>query len=294
MAARKHHWVPQFYLRNFIDPNHADEKLVVFDLIARKTFRCSPENVAAKRDFNRIDVDGVPIDALENALSKFESEVDLAVKACAYEKRFVSREARDLIMNLISLLLVRNPRMRESVRTFHEEVTKGILDVVLSDKQIFERQLTSAKAAGEIASHVTATFEQVKEYHELNPIKLEVLTDSHIEREFETHDRILQFVGLRGWVFMEPKDSTTIFITSDHPVSLYSKDNDQIWFGGGGRKDLEIVFPLTREITLIGKFEEPDLVKVCSREEAGEINAITLRAAERQIYASSTDFPLQS
>jgi hypothetical protein len=55
-GARNHHFVPQFYLKGFAKPRSKDGKLIVFDLKNRKTFVTRTRNVAAKRDYNRVDI----------------------------------------------------------------------------------------------------------------------------------------------------------------------------------------------------------------------------------------------
>ncbi len=47
------------------------------DALEQRAFRTSPLNVAAERDFHRIDAKGVAPDALENAFSGFEGELAL-------------------------------------------------------------------------------------------------------------------------------------------------------------------------------------------------------------------------
>jgi hypothetical protein len=64
--------VPQFYLRGFVGE---DGMLFVIDRPSKKSFRTPPKNVAAVRDFNRVDVAGMDPNAVEKALADFESKV---------------------------------------------------------------------------------------------------------------------------------------------------------------------------------------------------------------------------
>jgi len=70
-APRKQHYVPQFYLRKFTG---AKDMLLVFDREKKETYRSKPLGVAAQRDFNRIDVEGMDANAVEKVLSEFEGE----------------------------------------------------------------------------------------------------------------------------------------------------------------------------------------------------------------------------
>lgn len=55
-------------------------RLHVIDGLEKKAFLANPRNVAAERDFNRVDVEGVAPDKFEVGLNAFESEVSAAIK----------------------------------------------------------------------------------------------------------------------------------------------------------------------------------------------------------------------
>jgi hypothetical protein len=72
-----HHYVPTMYLRGFTG---AKGQLLAIDQPHDKWFRTSPDNVAEKKNFNRIDVPGMDPNAIEKALSEFEGEVAPALE----------------------------------------------------------------------------------------------------------------------------------------------------------------------------------------------------------------------
>jgi Protein of unknown function (DUF4238) len=69
--ARAHHFVPRCYLNNFA----REEQIVAIDVLAGKRFVTNTKNVAQERDFNRIESDTLPPDALETAYGLFEGEL---------------------------------------------------------------------------------------------------------------------------------------------------------------------------------------------------------------------------
>src|SRR5262245_3301546 len=69
MTARRHHFVPQCYLKEFAVPRKKGApEVIVFDRIGRKTYRQRINNVGFERDFNRIDFEGLKIDAFEKVM----------------------------------------------------------------------------------------------------------------------------------------------------------------------------------------------------------------------------------
>jgi hypothetical protein len=69
--ARKHHHVAQCYLKGFTHDRRKDSRLYVVDARRRRVFYTTPSNVAAGRDFNRID--GGEPNAIESIYADFES-----------------------------------------------------------------------------------------------------------------------------------------------------------------------------------------------------------------------------
>ena len=111
--ARKHHYVPQMYLSGFAN---AKGQLWANDASIPKTFAVGPANIAAERDWNEIAIDGVPKDALEKELGKFEGIIAPAVKRVRQTASFgKDGEDREDIINLVTLLAV---RIREFAKVY--------------------------------------------------------------------------------------------------------------------------------------------------------------------------------
>jgi hypothetical protein len=79
--AHNHHYVPQGYLRFFADGVGRKARLEVVDLEKLTQFRTLVRNVAAQRDFNRLDdIEGVDPNALEEGYGLLESSAAAAIK----------------------------------------------------------------------------------------------------------------------------------------------------------------------------------------------------------------------
>jgi hypothetical protein len=79
-TARRHHYLPQVYLAGFTDTGTKDGQFHVLDIHSGTCFRTSPKNVAAERDFNRVDFEGKPPDVIEQELSPFEERAGQAIR----------------------------------------------------------------------------------------------------------------------------------------------------------------------------------------------------------------------
>lgn len=68
-----HHYVPQFYLRGFSDGVGRKARLFAVDLDEKKSFKPSVRNVGSKRNFNRVELEGVDPNQLEDELAEHET-----------------------------------------------------------------------------------------------------------------------------------------------------------------------------------------------------------------------------
>ena len=67
-VARKHHYVSQFYLKEFLNSN---KKIHVIDVVRRWTCERNTRSIAMQRDFNRINIEGHAIDEIESHLIRY-------------------------------------------------------------------------------------------------------------------------------------------------------------------------------------------------------------------------------
>ena len=136
--AHNHHYVPQAYLRGFADGIGRQARLMVIDLEDMKTFGTNVRNVASKRDFNRLEaVEGLDPNALEERYAILEGHAATAIQNIWKTSQF-DGDDRMYVLNLMALLVIRNPRMRETWADFISRLWKMHGEVVLSTKERWE------------------------------------------------------------------------------------------------------------------------------------------------------------
>lgn len=292
MTARKHHYVPQCYLKGFVKDRNTP-KLFVVDAKERRTFDTSPANVAAERDFHKIDVEGQEPDALENAFSRFESELSPAIERIIASRSIKNDEDRILLFNLIGLMATKNPRLRENFRDAHERTANIIMDLVTSTPQMYEYYVKRAKRDGFINKDSDVDYATMREFIEKNDDKLETGTMMHLQMELDVFDEILPMIFRRKWILFKAPQNTTGFVTSDHPMCLMWSDPPTR--GGGYPPGLalrrtQLVFPISKELLIIGAFEAEDGEIDADDFLIAQINGRIILHATRQIYARDSEF----
>jgi hypothetical protein len=163
--ARKHHYVPQMYLTGFT--NDKDQCFVV-DASTRKPFISSTANIAAERDYNKIEAQGVPADALEKELGKFEGVIAPGIKRVRETGSFgESGKDREDIINLIALLAVRDPRTRNDMDKLYTELFQAMVATPFEDLARWDAVVEQLKAAEQWPEGAPVDFEGHKKFQGL-------------------------------------------------------------------------------------------------------------------------------
>ena len=100
-GARNHHFVPQYYLKGFATPRSKDGWLSVFDLKEQKSFKTRPRNVAARRDYHRVDIDGVDPNIVETQLATLDDQADKAFRRVIAARSIADRDDFSFLLTLI-------------------------------------------------------------------------------------------------------------------------------------------------------------------------------------------------
>ena len=103
MVAKRHHYLPQCYLKGFSKPKKRGkvQAVQVYDRNG-KTFNTNIINIATKGGFNRIEVDGQSPDALEQGIAKFESDLAPAIARITESQSLADEKDKQLLLNLIA------------------------------------------------------------------------------------------------------------------------------------------------------------------------------------------------
>jgi len=286
--SRKHHYLPQGYLAAFTDTGTKDGQFYVLEPDNGNCFRTSPKNVAAKRDFNRVDIEGHPPDAIEQALSPVEAKMIEACRRVIQTQSYPNDEDINYLLNLLGLIAVRNPKLRTSFNKAREHTLKIIGQMLVLDKKAFEYHMEKARKAGYLNPENNSTYEDVKRFIDSGEYDFEFSPEGNLRIELETFDTILPLLGERIWsVFVAPSPGPS-FICSDHPVTLVRKDSRIKGPVGFGLKNTEVFFPLGPSVGLYGTYETPlkEVVEL-SPTNVARMNRRIMDNAEKHVYSTS-------
>jgi hypothetical protein len=292
--ARHHHYIPQCYLRGFAVRERKQHQVNVIDMTNKKAFTTSTRNICSVRDFNRMEIEGVAPDQLEKEIATFEGRAAESIRAVAASKKFEG-EDRVYIINMMAALIVRNPQMRENMRDFQERILKMMVGMSLGTKERWESQVAQMKADGHPVRE-DVTYEQMKEFHDRGEYKIEVAREFHIGIELKSLESVIDALAARKWRLYHTNEETGYFITTDHPVVITWNKPDQVPFfmrdsPGFAMKGTEVIFPLTKGVVLLGRFDGEEGVEEAYQPFVAGCNTRMARFSYDQIYAVKKAFP---
>lgn len=120
---RRHHLLPRWYLKRFAT---AKEKLGVIDLGAQKRYIASVRNAGAEVGFYDVEGDGVPRDAVEQILGRFEAPASGAtIKLTTGGPTNLSPKERTDVALFISAQFLRGADRRDFADAITDAIAKA-------------------------------------------------------------------------------------------------------------------------------------------------------------------------
>lgn len=290
-GARNHHFVPQFYLKGFAKPRSKDGKLVVFDLKDRKTFVTRTRNVAAKRDYNRVDIEGQDPNVVEGHLAKFEGDADQAFRRIIAARSIDDRDDFSFVLMLIARIVLSNPSFRDQRERLISDMGSMMMRNMVATPERWDA--VTRRAGAELIGDPVA-YEEMRATVESGGIVATAARETLIEQEIALWPEILPVLEARKWTLLIAPSGSAGFVTSDRPFSLrwnVEAMNRGSYGVGLGCSETTLVFPISHDLALIGSFEDGAGSSVVDERMVAAVNSTMFFSAMRQVYAQA-DFSI--
>jgi len=289
---RKHHYVPQAYMRPFAE---VDNQLFVVNKEFGSIREASTKSVAYLKDYYTIDtVDEDDSAEAEEGLGKIESKcIPLLVRLAEGDGTFTNPEFADMAI-YIAIQYGRTPFTRQrmdemAVKIANVELKKEAIKIA-NDPQEYDKFIKDMTTRTPDAR--VPTREEIAKTADFSSILSEVSFNNgaYVASLFRTSWDIADGLLKTRWVvFHAPKGAA--FITSDNPVGLII--NRQL-------KEYEVpaillpgairCFPLNSKSCLVmldGGFRKEIEHKVISKNEVRKINQMTYAQAQKYVISGS-------
>lgn len=262
MQKRNHHYVPQVYLKHFIDTSVKPPftpYLWVYYKDQKEFKNKAPKNVAYEKGlYDLVKENGeISVEVEDQIKYEFEDRIDPITKKIL-DFKFISYNEQAIFAEFVFLMLNRTPFF----------------------KNVFNKAMSDPKRFFLKANYWEPFFNSEDE------VPKEFFSDSiprvaHIAAEI-----ILKM----NWQFIvSPKE--TCFITSDNPAVLMtpSKTRDGVNLFGFSNKDCQLTMPLSPKICFRATWKETDEILYdyiyVDAERVKKINKITYHCCTNEIYS---------
>jgi len=241
-GARRHHLVPQFYLRRFADGN---DRIVQCRLGEPPNIHVtSISNAVVETDFYTVqEKSGEKTDRFESHLSSIEGEAATGFRSLLDEEEWpLSVETRFRISTWIALQAVRGAKTRNSINDVADIMLKTI--VFGAGKQGLKRVLEESGDT-ESLKDLDGMWELISDFDQFN---IDVHPNQHLSQIFEMLPGITRLMAARKWNYVLFKRKS--LLTCDEPVVLIAHADPSLLMGVGLGTAPNILVPLSRRAGL--------------------------------------------
>lgn len=240
----RHHYIPQFYLKGFTDPDTPEAYkpyVWVYSLEKSAWQKRAPNNVARKSGYyTLVDESGEPTEELETELSHLEGNAARVIRS-VLERREMRVEDCAHLATFVASMRLRVPATAGRINSAISEVFATIL---ANDFEYF-----SANPEAFAAFKDESDLEDIA-LDDLNPEKnrIHLETSSVVALTLSPLKEVARIIARMKWVFAvaQPGDC---FITSDSPFFMVDMKNNSQFYGDGlCNENIEVSLPLTQTV----------------------------------------------
>lgn len=288
-----HHFVPQFYLRGFRDPDVPEGQepwIWVVDFKQRRIERRAPKNVGKAANYYAFaEVEAAGGEAVEAILSKIESASAAALKRllASDDKDLEGQDRADLLF-FMAFFVIRVPFFRNTMEKFAVNVAKMLLQVSASQPDYFERSVREA-----LKDRENLTPDKIEELRQwvLDDSKYTIRTSPKLSivTGFEAAmDTIYPIFDQMKWAVVR-SDGNLRFITGDTPVMWVDPTLAPPFCYGLAAQNVEVTFPLSPKVCLLGTWEGSSTAVRTKDPMVQELNARRVVFADGYAFSDSEE-----
>jgi hypothetical protein len=251
-----HHFVPQFYLRQFLDPASVgtpDPWVWVADLEPGEVSRRAPRNLANRAGYYS-SPGGTTVaetEAVERLFSHMETAAAPIVRNLNRGDDTLTPQEWSDLLYFAAFLAVRTPSVRDNFEQFFSDVAEMMLRVSASHPAHFAETWQKANPDR------TLTPEEIEQARQQllkkNGFKIRAQPILSLQAAFDgAKDTIYPVFMQMPWVILRPSTADSFFLTSDTPVGWVDPTPRPAFYSGHGlaMTNVEVSFPVGPRVCL--------------------------------------------
>lgn len=239
-AAKRHHTVPQFYLRGFANR----DQIATVRLPGEHRFLQSVTTAASENRFHTVPGHQDGPEVFEELLAEIEGETAPVFEAVASGTWPLGPADRMALAAFITLQAVRGPEQRRNMAHVAAQMIR--LEIGYGGRAGVKKWVKRNHGISVTDEQAEELWQQATQ-PEGPPIRIPAI--AHIEQIGKLVEELLPYISGRPWTLI--RFDKRSLITSDTPVGLVPRPNAEPWSGVGFMTAWGITYPLTRKLGLL-------------------------------------------
>jgi hypothetical protein len=295
--SRQDHFVPSFYLVGFSDSGKRKGQVWQFDSVEGTVSPHLSKAIGKELDYHTVRIAGSDSDGAEKLFSKIEGIAAPILKVIAATRRLPSdRTELGNIMMFVALSYFRGPRDRQFNESSLTKIETMRIRMCLMSPERWAKYVAWCEQEGKW--YPQGTFEELSQRFRVEEESVQIgnASELHTANIVGMLVWICDQFKLRYWGIEYIDTPSDFFITSDSPSAVAWTDRSEFdRFGSCGlhRSRSEVLFPLTKQVALVGRDTPVPESSHVSSDRVASINGITAGFAHRFLYGPAEDFLAQ-
>lgn len=285
---RRHHYVPEFYLKGFCPPDKRS-KIFVYDKNKGTCIHTNVKNVAVKKDYYKLpdsDDPNITPFMLEEALSEIEGEASSLLPEIIRGNP-LNDEQRYLWATFIAVMYCRGPNARQMVADLQGAMLDLTAEALVSSQEAFEG---IAKKYGN-KNLPKISYEDAKDFIHKKRYSISIREDATL-LSFSLMDKVAPIIFEMNWKILKVIDISSL-VTTDTPV-IYENPINLVHpiYGDGGllNKNVQICFPLNRKHMFVATWKDySNIPSFIMSNGVERLNNAFIAQAFEYVYADKND-----
>ncbi len=286
MTKKRHHYIPQFYLKGFTDSKN-EPYIWIYDKEHNgRIIKSTAKDIAVKKHYFTFMTQDQEKDSetVENLLAVIETEA-----AAVFRKIHAGETITDIDKStfavFVASMMLRVPNFRNNVQSSLSQVMKKLFIMMASNKEAFEKSVREYEQ--ESGETFTMPIEKLRQI-QLDQNKYDVIVDSQyaLGMSLAMVKEMASILGAMEWTFLKATTEHK-YICSDNPLFYCDLSNDPRSLYGVGlmSKNIEVTIPLSRDVAAFGNWKRGRGYIQANNAAVKDINRRTVSAALRFVFS---------
>ena len=286
---RKHHWVPQFYLRAFAD-RQDPERIFLIRKETGEILRANIKDTAAKRDLYTFTGDSGDKDpkTVEDNLAKLEDVIAPAIRD-VLDGESINDGNKVGLACFAALQMTRTPRMRDQASRMMGEMAKQTHQIIAGHKDYFHKMYEEMRRETGLETDISA--EEVRQWALKGNYDLTIDDEYSMAASLKMLEECTKTFLAMQWALFSPASDDGYFVTCDYPYGLMNPDLlSEDWKPVGlASNETTIHLPLSPQLYAMGSWQGVEGYHKVTREFVRHLNTFTTARAERFVILHVED-----